>query len=143
MQFEAGPKRCIKHWTIYKKSFRFGRLSLDYVVCFGYFRKRRPQNLENEAPKTRKRSTLSRKRSTLAQKRRPKNLENEAPKTRNHCRLYVLHDAIRIRWTQRMRPHLQWSTKSIPRFYTSLPTVLLNVSRWDIMYKFYHWSRCT
>ena len=34
MQFEAGPKRCIKHWTIYKKSFRFGRLSLGYVVCF-------------------------------------------------------------------------------------------------------------
>ena len=36
-------------------------------------------NLENEAPKTRKRSTLDRK-------RRPLNLENEAPKTRNHCR---------------------------------------------------------
>ena len=34
MQFEAGPKRGIKHWTIYKKSFRFGRLSLGYVVCF-------------------------------------------------------------------------------------------------------------
>ena len=32
-------------------------------------------NLENEAPKTRKRSTLDRK-------RRPLNLENEAPKTR-------------------------------------------------------------
>ena len=32
MQFEAGPKRCIKHWTIYKKSFRFGRLSLDYML---------------------------------------------------------------------------------------------------------------
>ena len=74
-------------------------------------------NLENEAPKTRKRSTLDRK-------RRPQNLENEAPKTRNHCRLYVLHDAIRIRWRQRMRPHLQRSTKSIPRFlFKSLPTV--------------------
>ena len=35
--------------------------------------------LENEAPKSRKRSTLSRK-------RRPQNLENEAPKTQNHCR---------------------------------------------------------
>ena len=34
--------------------------------------------------------------------------------------LYVLHDAIRIRWRQRMRPHLQRSTKSIPRFYNQL-----------------------
>ena len=34
MQFEAGPKRCIKRWTMHKKSFRFGRLSLGYVVCF-------------------------------------------------------------------------------------------------------------
>ena len=42
------------------------------------YRKRRLQNLGNEAPKTRKRSTLSRKRSTLDRKRRPQNLENEA-----------------------------------------------------------------
>ena len=95
-------------------------------------------NLENEAPKSRKRSTLDRKRSTQNSKtKHPKlenedpkisktkhsNLENEVPKTRNHCRLYVLHDAIRIRWRQRMHPHLQRSTKSIPRFYKSLPTV--------------------
>ena len=37
-------------------------------------------NLENEAPKTRKRSTLDRK-------RRPLNLENEAPKTRKRSTL--------------------------------------------------------
>ena len=43
-------------------------------------------NLENEAPKTRKRRPLDRKRSTLSPKQRPRNLENEAPKTRNHCR---------------------------------------------------------
>ena len=34
--------------------------------------------------------------------------------------LYVLHDVIRIRWRQRMRPLLQRSTKSIPRFYNQL-----------------------
>ena len=39
-------------------------------------------NLENEAPKPRKRSTLDRKRSTQTRKQRPLNLENEAPKTR-------------------------------------------------------------
>ena len=65
-------------------------------------------NLENEAPKTRKRSNLDRK-------RRPLNLENEAPKSRKRSSW--------IRWRQRMRPHLQRSTKSIPRFYKSLPTV--------------------
>ena len=40
------------------------------------------QNLGNEAPKTRKRRALDRKRSTLGRKRRPQNLGNEAPKTR-------------------------------------------------------------
>ena len=68
-------------------------------------------SFENEALENEDRST-----------KHPK-LENEAPKTRNHCRLYVLHDAIRIRWRQRMRPHLQRATKSITRFYKSLPTV--------------------
>ena len=34
--------------------------------------------------------------------------------------LYVLHDAIRIRWRHPMRAHLQRSTKSIPRFYNQL-----------------------
>ena len=44
-------------------------------------------NLENEAPKTRKRSTLDPKRSTQTRKRRPLNLENEAPKTRKRSTL--------------------------------------------------------
>ena len=43
--------------------------------------------LENEAPKTRKRSTQNLENEALkTRKRRPLNLENEAPKTRNHCR---------------------------------------------------------
>ena len=39
-------------------------------------------NLENKAPKTRKRSTLDRKRSTQNSKTKHPKLENEAPKTR-------------------------------------------------------------
>ena len=95
--------------------------------------------LENEAPKTRKRRPLDRKRSTQISKTKHSNLENEAPKTRKrrpldrkrstqnsktkHPRSKTKTPKSRIRWRQPMRPHLQRSTKSIPRFYKSLPTV--------------------
>ena len=57
-------------------------------VCVGSFenealenedRSTKHPNLENEAPKTRKRSTLDRKRSTLNSKTKHPDLENEAP----------------------------------------------------------------
>jgi len=64
---------------------------------------------KTKTPKSRKRSTLDRKRSTQISKTKTPKLENEAPES-GGC----------SGW---MRPHLQRSTKSIPRFYKSLPTV--------------------
>ena len=64
--------------------------------------------LENEAP------SIENEDPQISKTKHP-NLENEDPKTRKRSTW--------IRWRQRMRPHLQRSTKSIPRFYKSLPTV--------------------
>ena len=71
---------------------------LCITMYYGSFenedRRTKHPNLENEAPKTRKRSTQNSKtkhpnlenEAPKTRKRRPLNLENEAPKTRNHCR---------------------------------------------------------
>ena len=47
---------------------------------------RSTQISKTKHPRSRTKTPKSRKRSTLDRKRRPQNLENEAPKTRNHCR---------------------------------------------------------
>ena len=62
-------------------------------------------NLENEAPKTRKWSTQNSKTKTPRSKTKHPNLETSVGLI-SAMQLYVLYDAIRIRWRQRMRPHL-------------------------------------
>ena len=52
----------------------------DWVVSKTKHSKTKHPKLENEAPKTRKRSTQD-------SKTKPPGLENEAPKSRNHCRM--------------------------------------------------------
>ena len=109
--------------------FQIGQKTEDSSVTFSY--PRWPvikAYLQSVVLKTRHSKTKTEARSIQNSKTKHPNLENEAPKSRKRStqnskplqveslQLHVLHDAIRIRWRQRMRPHLQRSTKSIPRF---------------------------
>ena len=105
--------------------FQSGQKTEDSSVTFSYPRwPAIKAYLQSVVLKKRHSKTKTETRSTQISKTKHLNLENEAPKSRNHCRLNnynftscMLHDAFRIRWRQRMRPHLQRSTKTHPKVF--------------------------